>query len=274
VRETAELFLLPADADTVPARVDRYPRLRLLCGLPSTVDDAERAALLARAQTAAGAADPAAAWLELLRGAAAADGVERHPSTDPGADPLYDGAEPAYVVLARLDGLTLSAGDPVTAGVGNIDLGVRTSHVDTATLVELAAAAGRSTTGDAGGPRLVAGSAARAGDEVSFTVTAPVAAATLAAGVQVHRFDPAAGWVDASAGARTIAGTTVTVPLIPGLDAAAVLRLVVSGTGPTPVVGEPATPGAAPVPFAGLTGGPPGSAGSGHDAELMIGGTP
>lgn len=277
LRETAELFLLPADADTVPTRVDHYPRLRLLRGLPSTLADPERTELLTRASTVPTDADPPAAWLTLWREAAAADVVERHPSTEQGDDPLYDGSEPAYVVLARLTGLTLSSTEPVTAGVGAIEIGARTSHVDTATLVELASGltgTRAATPVDAGGPRVVADSARRDVDSITVEVTAALANGPLAGGVSVHRFDDAAGWVDVADGPATIAGTTLTVPITAGLDVAAVLRLVLFGTGPTPLVGLPAAAGTRPAPLAGVTGGPAAGPHTGADVELMIGGTP
>jgi hypothetical protein len=272
VRETAELFLLPAAADVVPPRAEHYPRLRLLRGLPSTLTDPERADLLAQADAARAEADPAEALLTVWRAAAAADVAERHPTTEPGADPLYDATEPAYVVLARLNGLSLTTGDPVTAGVQSVDIGARISQVDTATLAELCSGgAAAAEGGDAGGPRVVAGSEQRAGDAVTVELTAAVAEPTLGTGVAVRRYDDAAGWVDASGGAPTLAGSTLTIPLAAGIDPAAVLRVVLYGTGPAPLVGVPAA-GQRPVPFAGVTGGPPAGTATGADAELMIGG--
>ncbi len=273
LHETAELFLLPADSPDVPARVDHYPRLRLLRGLPSTVADPERTGLLTQAAAVSTAADPGQAWLTLLRNAAAADVVERHPSTGPGDDPLYDASEPAYVVLASVTGLTLSASTPRVAGVETIESGARISQVDTATLVDLAAAPGTpgGAAADAGGPRVVAGSLARAGDTVTFELTAPVVVPTLVSATSIYLFDPAAGWSDAGAGAPTLAGTTVTAPLTAGLDPVAVLRVVVAGSGPVPAVGPPGADGR-PVPLAGVTGGPPGTADVGVDAVLTIGG--
>jgi hypothetical protein len=89
----------------------------------------------------------------------------------------------------------------------------------------------------------------------------------------VHRFDAAAGWVDVRDGPPTLAGTTVTVTLTAGTDPAAVLRLVLAGTGATPVAGAPG-PDGRPIPLAGVTGGPPGSVDLGVDAVFTIGGTP
>jgi hypothetical protein len=257
--ETAELFLLPADAADVPARVDRYPRLRHVLGLPSTVDDTERTALNRELRETTDVA-------RLVRDVVARDVIARHPSTAPGDAPLFDGSEPAYVVLARIAGLTLSAGQPVTASADRIDTGVRVSHVDTATLVDLAAR----TTADAGGPRVRPDTAARAGDTVTVDVTGPVREPTLAGAVSVRRLDDAAGWVPVAVGPPTFAGSTITIPLTTaGIAATERLRVLIAGTGPTPVVGDVA---GQPVPLAGVVGGPPAGREEGHDAVFTIGG--
>ncbi|GAA0497733.1 hypothetical protein ACFQ2B_02675 [Streptomyces stramineus] len=145
LRETAELLLVPQRS----VRTVRYPRLRRLFGLPGTGDAKRDAAvgrevdpLRARAENAAESERPDV-WLDAVRRCAALDTVDRRPAGLDGQDgsALLPGAEPADVVLGDLTGLRLTTVDgATTACVGAVDVATRTSHVDTTTLVELAAA--------------------------------------------------------------------------------------------------------------------------------------
>jgi len=85
----------------------------------------------------------------------------------------------------------------------------------------------------------------------------------------VHRLDDTNGWVFIPIGPPTFADPVISIPMNASPDPSARLRVVISGTGPTPVVGDVA---GQPVPLAGVVGGPPGGAQSGHDAVFTIGG--
>ncbi|MGN6723867.1 MAG: hypothetical protein ACTHJM_14760 [Marmoricola sp.] len=118
-------------------------------------------------------------------------------------------------------------------------------------------------------PRIRADSFSRAGDQITFEIDGSVEEATLVTAVSVHRLDEIGGWVDASNGAPTLAGETVTVPLTAGLLSAEILRVYVAGTGPTPLVGRSIS-GSRPLALAGLTGEP--TVSDGRDVAVFLGG--
>lgn len=144
LRETAELLLVPGRFRRPPGR---YLRLRRLFGLPGTgdseVDNAigeEVDPMLHEVKKVSEAERPLV-WLDTVRRCAALDTIDRRPA-DPDGSGLLPDSEPADVVLGDLIGLRLvTVGDTTTADFDKIDVAVRTSHVDTATLVELASAA-------------------------------------------------------------------------------------------------------------------------------------
>ncbi|MGW3668125.1 hypothetical protein [Streptomyces sp. NPDC005141] len=145
LRETPQLLLVPGPS----ARTGRYLRLRRLFGLPGT-DDAETDTAIGqevdplRTQVAAASdADRSRAWSNAVRRCAALDTVDRRPGglADHDGSSLLPGAEHADVVLGDLIDLTLvTSPDGTTTASGTVDLATRTSHVDTATLLELASA--------------------------------------------------------------------------------------------------------------------------------------
>ncbi|MBQ0826649.1 hypothetical protein [Streptomyces tagetis] len=145
LRETTELLLVPGRS----GRTSRYPRLRRLFGLPGT-GDAEIDTAIGqevdplRAQvTAASDAGRSRAWLDAVRRCAALDTVDHRPGglDDGDGSVLLPGTGDAGVVLGDLLDLRIvTEAGTTTAGVGTVDVATRTSHVDTATLLELASA--------------------------------------------------------------------------------------------------------------------------------------
>ncbi len=254
--ETVELFLLPGKADR-PA--DRYPRLRAFLGLGGADpdSDAERQRV-----AAAQPGERTAAWLAAVRRLAAADGIDRKPvgaGHFPGPEPDPDKPATGALVLGNLVGLTLTQTDPPRASVADIDYSVRPSHVDTVTLLELAARG----EADAGGPRVK--SVRTVGKVIHVEVTRAVVPTTLSA--SVHAYDPATGWRPVAVSGLGYTAPDITIDLTTRPANNTRLRIVLPGTGPAPVVADEA---GLPVALAGVVGGSPAGRDEGRDAVLGL----
>jgi hypothetical protein len=285
VNETVELLLVPGPA---PARDEPFPRLRALFGLPAAGQpDAEVQAALA---TLAGlpSAQLAQGWLDALHTLAADDVIDLAPlGLQPGhvgSSLLFAQDEPADVVLADLNGLTLTVGADGTrkASVASIDPSVRTSHVRTTTITDLLTAAvdgsgvaGGGAAADAGGPRLDP-TCAWDGATAEITVVGTLLEGTLADGITAQSFDASAGTPQWAPLSFTASFDQPTQTLTVDTNAAAVLskgdwvRIVAYGTGATPVMGPGASATDPPVPLAGPVGGPPGTVTLGHDVAFIL----
>lgn len=213
--------------------------------LPPADQPAARAALAAEVLAVAAAAEPLAA----------PEGTLLQPEPE--------------VLLARLQGvhITLPAdpadpADPPTASVTQLRLGVRTVLLPTAALQSLLLAEAQPPaaqpgplSGPAAGPVLQPGGATLSGTDVIAVFNQPLAAASAGpASVQVSEFVPATGWagftVTASVDNAAAAGPTLTLALDRAPAAASLLRLTVSGQGPTPLLGQNLLPAGAPHPGA------------------------
>ena len=201
-----------------------------------------------------------------------------------GSSTLFAQDEPADVVLADLAGLTLTVGadGTRTASIAAIDTSVRTSHVPTTTVTDLLTAAvnGSATSGgaagpDAGGPRLQP-TCGWDGDTATVTVVGDVLEGTLTQGITVQSFDASATTPQWAPLSFTPSFDQPSQTLTIDTNASAVLsagdwvRIVVWGTGATPVMGPGAAAADPPVPLAGPVGGPPGSVGLGHDVAFIL----
>jgi hypothetical protein len=281
VNETVELLLMPGQA---PAREITFPKLRELHGLPAAAqpDPAVQAVLT----TIAGLPQDqrAQAWLDQLRAIVSAEIEQLAPiglqNGQPGSSLLFPADEPADVVLAQLTGITLASGadGTRTASVGSIDTSIRWSHVPTATMLELLAVlgvlggAGQAGT-DAGGPRLDPSTAAWDGDSIVVTTSGTFLQNTLAEGTAVMSIGPgmAGGWAPLGYTVSFDSGSNMlTFALDPAPGSGALVRVLVRGTGATPVMGIPATASGPPVAFAGTAGGPPSDPAHGADAAFLI----
>jgi hypothetical protein len=282
VNETVELLLMPNQA---PPRQVTYPELRGLLGVPAAgqpdqiVQDALAAiAALPQNQRAQG-------WLDQLRTILASEIEGMAPpgftNTQAGSSLLFPVDEPADVVLAQLTGITLTpaTGGTRTASVTTIDTSVRWSHVPTATIAELLAAIGApgqagGTITDAGGPRIDPSTAAWAGDSVVVGIIGTFLPGTLAAGTSVASIDPAepnGGWTQLSYTSSFDPGSSrLAFALTPPPASGQWVRVLVRGTGASPVMGAPGAAGAPPVAFAGVVGGPPSGAAAGADVAFLI----
>lgn len=180
---------------------------------------------------------------------------------------LFPEDEPGAIVLADLRDLAVvgsaTGGWQLDAPV--IDLSVRRAHVPTWVLSELIAELLEGTFGaacpaDAGGPRVER--IRRAGPKVTVEFRGEVVGSTVGPALEVRAFDAATGWGDPIplTPAITPGSVTFELPATPTDEVS--YRLVLRGTGPTPLVGLVA---GRPVPLAGRVGGPPGSVAEGHD---------
>jgi hypothetical protein len=270
-QETLELCLVPGPA---PGREAPYPRLRLLFGLRAA-DGAvpeDGAILSRRAAILAGPAEArAGALLALFRELAARDTIALVPASDSdGVRTLFPVAEPADVVLAEVTGVRVRRRPDGTFAYDGttpptVRQEVRAAHVATATLQELLCGAAQGAAGkDAGGPRVRPGTFALAGRTITFETTLPLLPGSVVAGAfQASTFDAATGWTTLGV-TPSVAGAVVTVQL--DSDPVGVLRFIARGTGPTPLLGDVA---GRLIPFAGRTGGAPGTADDGHDFVMM-----
>jgi hypothetical protein len=224
-------------------------------------------------------------WLDAFRAVAAAEGAAVGP---PGLVPtpsertkLFPEDEPGEIVLADLPSMALvKVGDAWRLDLGVVDLSTRRVHVPTWLIGELLAElltgqVGGAPAADAGGPRV----AAITSEDTTVTVAFDrvVVHGTVEPAIEVRSFasDAAApAWSAPLAvvvAAATSAGpdphTTVTVELPAAPSDTLTFRLVVRGTGPTPLV---ALVDGRPVPLAGWVGGPPGTGSEGHDVAEII----
>ncbi len=283
VNETVELLLMPNQA---PPRQVTFPELRGLLGLPAPEqpDQAVQAALAAIAALPEN--QRAQGWLDQLRAILAGEIEGLAPpgfsSGQAGSSLLFPKDEPADVVLAQLTGVTLTtaADGTRTASVTAIDTSVRWNHVPTATIVELLAALGAAgqaggTVIDAGGPRIDPSTAAWDGDSIVVSTSGTILSGTLPAGTSVASIDPAepnGGWSELSYTPKIDSGTLTFAPPPDSPSPAAGLwfRVLVRGTGASPVMGAPGSSGGPPVAFAGAVGGPPSCAAQGTDGAFLI----
>ncbi len=285
VNETVELLLVPGLA---PPRDLAFARVRALFGLPATGQpDAEVQAALAEL-AGLPSAELAQGWLDALHTLAADDVIDLAPlGLQPGhvgSSTLFAQDEPADVVLADLPGLTLTvaADGTRTTSIATIDTSVRTSHVPTTTVTDLLTAAvdGSASSGggaspDAGGPRLQP-TCGWDGDTATVTVVGTLLAGSLTEGITVQSFDASAATPQWAPLSFTASFDEPSQTLTVDTNASAVLavgdwvRIVVWGTGATPVMGPGAAAGDPPVPLGGAVGGPPGSVGLGHDVAFIL----
>jgi hypothetical protein len=277
VVETVRLELRLEDCPAPEPVPGPYHRLRVLLGL-DRVGDTDPAGELARQRRRAVAGEPvhrrARALLAAFRELAALDVAELEPAREEGdvCPTLFPATEDdAGVVLATVKLTT--RGDEVAEVEPSLH--ARPSLVATSTIQELVCGLAPALLGtegeqDAGGPRVVPQSLWWADDasRLTFKVTSPLIRSTLSL-----RDPPALlvtslsdrGWVPEDLQRVGYDDKTKTVTVTfhdpPAYD---LVRLVVRGTGPTPVVGTNH------VPLAGLVGGPPGTADDGHDAVLTM----
>jgi hypothetical protein len=258
-----------------------YHRVRVLLGLARVGNDdpvGEEALALRHRVAAVPGPERAGALLAAFRHLAALDGAELQPAQEQGDcyPTLFpETEEDSAVVLACVEvDVRDRDGCPEITAV-RIDLGCRTALLPTATIQELTCglAPGLLTDGqahgDAGGPRVI-------GEEIALVeerrlvvpVTAPLARGSLRGSVSVSSMTPdrPGGWLDEdSYGPKYDRKLQAIVVHLDQAPRNRLIRVVVKGTGPRPVMGRDPL-----VPLAGVVGGPPGTAHDGHDAVWII----
>ena len=276
VVETVELLLVPGLAPRLPSPMP-YHRLRLLFRLEDPVEeneavvDSDQEVLDRRSQIlSAPAESQPALYLEALREFAARDQLEIRPATTAEGDQrsLFPALDPAPLVLADLTGLTLSAAEGGTLTAGLVDNTVRRTILPTTTIQELLGGASSGAgPDDAGGPRIDPSSVTIAGTMIRFPIVgeSPISV-TIPSAITVSLFDATAGWSELVIESAVFDATeqVITVQLQDAPPTGLLIRLIVRGSGPMPLLGENR------VPLAGALGGSPGGQHQGIDFVHMF----
>lgn len=258
-----------------PADQRPYQRVRVLLGLDDANAGDARSEQALAARQAVTQAPPDGRARELLaqfRALAADDVTDLQPAREQGDTcftlfPSEDGA----VVLASVEIDVQNSGGGEEIREVRTDVTARTALLPTATIQELTCALAPGlidtvTSVDAGGPRVTGPADLSAdGHQLRVTVTAPVNTGSLRRAIKVTSLS-ARGWVDEDIDTvRFDADSTAIVIELADRPVNQTVRLIVRGTGPTPVFGVDPE-----VPLAGLVGGPPGTRDDGHDAVLTF----
>jgi hypothetical protein len=275
VVESVKLELRPEPCCDTP---EPYHRVRVLLGLDDVADGDEAGEEAVIAAMVVASADPDRRAQELLyqfRRMAALDEMDLRP-------PVRDG-EPCVSLFPALDecaGVVLAAvkfdvkeeGGCTEVTNVRFDPLVRRALLPTATIQELTcgvapALLGEGLDADAGGPRVIRDSVELSDDgrTLVFNVTAPLIPGSVRRAINITSLS-ARGWVDEDVDAiRYDPEDLAVIVNLADRPINDIVRLIVRGTGETPVFGsDPA------VPLAGFLGGPPGSADDGVDAVLTF----
>lgn len=283
--ETLEIQLRPGLA---PPRKYPYHRLRLLFNLEEPIIEAEttiesdqevldeRASILAQAPD-----DQPVAYLRAFRRFAALDEIDLRPatSTDGNRMLLFPGTDDQALVLANVAGIRLDNKDQkgVLLG-GETDVTVRPSHVATATIQELLCGPLFKAAGEP--PPPPPPDAAEGPGIDPSTVEIESFRIRLRADRELHQasvkpdafsvtwFNEEEGWHSVIVGSATYEAAEHLVNLELKNELAGKVRLIVRGTGPTPLLGADL------VPLAGALGGPTSTTHDGHDFVYMKDFTP
>lgn len=214
----------------------------------------------------------ASALLKTFHELAALDEIDLQPATseDGARRLLFPGAEDECLVLADITELQLTKQDDkwVLSG-GKVDVSVRPSHVATTTIQDLLCGRiGAIAGGPAAdtGPRIDPASVVFSNSKaIIFTANKELHAESVKlSAFSVTWFDPARGWQTSNVTAASYGGgETKTIALDLDSDVSGRVRLIASGTGPTPILGADL------VPLAGAVGGPPASPHHGQDFVHM-----
>jgi hypothetical protein len=226
VYETVEIFLRPGLWN--PA-ARPYHRLRLLFGLDQPALD--------------GAGKVVASDLEVLGSPRNIDSFRLFAALDEiDLAPLLDTSD-VVVVLANLSAITLKKADgKLSFTDAKVDVSVRPTHVATTTVQELLLG----SAGVSGGPFVIPSSVTvvDATSTIELTVSDDLAPMSVIPGnFTLSIFDKVAGWSTPALTASTYDNTTrkITLTYTPPLTGS-LIRLIVRGTGPTPVLGANLVP--------------------------------
>lgn len=277
VSSSVELLLV---AGAAPDASARYHRLRVLFGLEAPDLPADQPVVDALAAVAAEDEDArAGALLEAFRRFATLDGLDLEPAAAAEGEEgsLFPGLAADGVVLAGLTGLALDpAGDGWKLVGGEVGYEPRRTHVGTATIQELLCGPATSGGGlpapapepepeeepDAGGPRVDRSTVAfPADDEISFALDRAIRpGSAVKDAFRISVLGDTGAWRHIGVADVDYDETADTIRLRLNRSlGGGLVRLLVRGTGTTPIVG------ADNVPLAGATGGLPAGAHDGRD---------
>ncbi|WP_018353274.1 hypothetical protein [Longispora albida] len=276
ILETARISLRH---DACPSRWRPYHRVRVLLGLEKVWEDdpaGEEAHAAQHAVVQHPPAERAAALLREFRRLAAKDAAELRPAPDPGGQgytlfPVLE--EDAAVTLARVE-IDVRDNDGCCEVLRvRVNGSARTALIPATTIQELTCGLAPgllhdSGEADAGGPRVIPETVGWNEDAtlLTFMVTRPLVAGSVSRRAVAITSLSERGWVDEDFHHVRYDEDTLTVTVtMADRPVNEVIRLIVRGTGETPIFGSGPV-----VPLAGLAGGPPGTVNDGHDAVLTL----
>jgi hypothetical protein len=221
-------------------------------------------------------------WVDAFRMVAARAVADLAPGRDDTAAVLFPEASPPAVLLADLPLVTVTRsgpGQPWQVDLGVVDVSVRRTHLPTWVIEELVAEslegrAGPVPVPDAGGPRVR--TLGLGTDRIEVELTGDVLAGTVPGAVEVRwldRADPTGGWSDPLDVTPTVepategGGRRLSLAFAGAAGTDVRYRVVLRGTGPTPLMGRLPT-----VPLAGRVGDPPAGAAEGRDVVAVLSG--
>ena len=265
------------DKDGCRAHREPYHRTRVLLGIDEVGKDDPSGREGREARVAVGAAPPAERAAELLRRFRAMSALDCADIAPPDVGPQIPGLFPE---LPRDSGVTLACLEiDVCDTACGIEVGeirvhdcCRRALLPTRTIEDLLCGLAPGVIGpegepDAGGPQVIPGSVRWSHDRTRccFTVTAPLNPYSLRRAIHLTSLPDGRGWVDEDIDSVRLVEPTEVEIVLADRPVTRPVRLIVKGTGPTPVFGS--TPA---VPLNGVVGGPPGTVHDGHDAVLMV----
>lgn len=293
INETVEVSLRPGLAPEwrTPAGSLPFHRVRLLFALEAAIE--EDGAVIADDQEvldvrlevlALPTEQQPATYLKWLRYFSAKDEMAQRPAAAEGASPLFPAQSPDWIPLANLENIRLiPEGEGWKLHEADIDNFVRPVHLPTSTIQELLcgplfsslaapaegvpAEASPALPEDAGGPRIDPESVESKGEFIYFKIsgTTLMKASVDERAVEVTSFDVRDGWIEEVV--KKVSFNTKTKRMEVELrddPGGRLVRLIVKGTGPTPLLGKNR------IPLAGSVGGAPGSLDNGVDFITMF----
>jgi len=238
--ETVDIRLVPGLPPDPPA--PPYHRVRVLFGLEAPSLPADQPVVDAR-NAALAAADRAAAFLAALHELAVLDTIDLQPAALPDEPATrFPALDDDGVVLARVTGIRLDPGGEDgtgwTLGAAEVDYAGRRSLLATQAIQELLCG----SEGATGGPTFGGVTFDTGAKTVTLTATAPLEPTTVTKDAfSVSTFD--GGWTVQKVKNVALDGTNTQVTLtVDALPAGKTIRVLASGTGPTPILGADLAP--------------------------------
>jgi hypothetical protein len=238
--ETVDIRLVPGPPPDPPA--PPYHRLHVLFGLEAPSLPADQPVVDAR-NAALAAADRAAAFLAALDELAVLDTIDLQPAALPDEPATrFPALDDDGVVLARVTGIRLDPGGEDgtgwTLGAAEVDYAGRRSLLATQAIQELLCG----SEGATGGPTFGDVTFDTGAKTVTLTATAALEPTTVTKDTfSVSTFD--GGWTVQKVKNVALDGTNTQVTLtVDALPAGKKIRVLASGTGPTPILGADLAP--------------------------------